>query len=54
MRTLITYFSAQGTTAKVAKELAAMTGADIFEIRPEKPLCWLDRDGTMIEGKTVL
>ena len=24
------------------------------EIRPEKPLCWLDRDGTMIEGKTVL
>ena len=37
MKTLITYFSAQGTTAKVAKELAAMTGADIFEIRPEKP-----------------
>ena len=37
MKTLITYFSAQGTTAKVAKELAAMTGADIFKIRPEKP-----------------
>ena len=37
MKTLITYFSAQGMTAKVAKELAAMTGADIFEIRPEKP-----------------
>jgi len=37
MKTLITYFSAQGTTAKVAKKLAAMTGADIFEIRPEKP-----------------
>ena len=37
MKTLITYFSAQGTTAKVAKELAAMTGADLFEIRPEKP-----------------
>ena len=36
MKTLITYFSAQGTTAKVAKELAAMTGADLFEIRPEK------------------
>ena len=36
MKTLITYFSAQGTTAKVAKELAAMTGADIFDIRPEK------------------
>ena len=37
MKTLITYFSAQGTTARVAKELAAMTGADLFEIRPEKP-----------------
>ena len=37
MKTLITYFSAQGTTAKVAKELAAMTGTDLFEIRPEKP-----------------
>ena len=37
MKTLIAYFSAQGTTAKVAKELAAMTGADLFEIRPEKP-----------------
>jgi len=37
MKTLIAYFSAEGTTARVAKELAAMTGADIFEIRPEKP-----------------
>ena len=37
MKTLITYFSAKGTTAKVAKELAAMIGADFFEIRPEKP-----------------
>lgn len=37
MKTLITYFSAQGTTARVAKALAAMTGADIFEIKPEKP-----------------
>ena len=38
MRTLVTYFSAEaGRTAKVAKELAARLGADIFEIRPEKP-----------------
>ena len=37
MKTLIAYFSAEGTTAKVARELAAMTGADIFEIVPEKP-----------------
>ncbi len=38
MKTLITYFSAEhGTTAKVAKDLAEAIGADLFEIRPEKP-----------------
>lgn len=37
MKTLITYFSAQGTTAKVAKAHATMIDADLFEIRPEKP-----------------
>ena len=37
MKTLIAFFSAEGTTAKVARELAAMTGADLFEIRPETP-----------------
>lgn len=37
MKTLIAYFSAEGTTAKVAKGLAEASGADIFEIKPEKP-----------------
>ncbi len=37
MKPLVTYFSAEGTTAKVAKELAETIGADIFEIKPEKP-----------------
>ena len=32
---LVAYFSATGTTAKVAKKLAAGIGADIYEIRPE-------------------
>ena len=36
MKTLVTYFSAEGTTAKVAKDLAEKLGADLFEIRPEK------------------
>ena len=36
MKTLIAYFSAEGTTAKVAKELAERLGADLFEIRPEQ------------------
>ena len=37
MATLVTYFSAEGTTAKVAKEFAQKTGADIFEIVPNEP-----------------
>lgn len=35
MSTLVTYFSAEGTTAKVAKEYAEKIGADLFEIVPE-------------------
>ncbi len=37
MSTLVTYFSAEGTTAKVAKEYAEKIGADLFEIVPEVP-----------------
>ena len=37
MKTLITYFSASGTTAGVAEKLAKAIGADLFEIKPEKP-----------------
>ncbi|MBE6015780.1 MAG: flavodoxin [Lachnospiraceae bacterium] len=37
MATLVTYFSAEGNTAKVAKEFAQRIGADVFEIVPEKP-----------------
>lgn len=35
-KTLVAYFSASGTTAKVAEDLAAATGADLFEIVPEQ------------------
>lgn len=34
---LVAYFSAEGNTAKVAKTLASVTEADLFEIVPEKP-----------------
>ena len=37
MKTLVTYFSAQGTTANVAKELAEHLNADLFEIQPLHP-----------------
>ena len=36
MPTLVTYFSAEGTTAKVAKEFAQSLSADVFEIVPEQ------------------
>lgn len=45
---LVAYFSAQGTTSKVAKDLAAVAGADLYEIKPkvlytDKDLDWHDK-----------
>ena len=34
---LVAYFSASGVTAEKAKGLAEAVGADIYEIKPEKP-----------------
>lgn len=34
---LVVYFSATGTTRSVAEKMAALTGADIFEIIPARP-----------------
>lgn len=34
---LVAFFSASGTTARVARNLAEAIGADLFEIRPERP-----------------
>ena len=47
-KTLVAYFSAGGTTARVAKGLAGAIGADIYEIRPAVPytkadLNWMDK-----------
>ena len=48
-KTLVAYFSASGTTARVAKELAQAVGADLYEIRPAVPytkadLNWMDKN----------
>ena len=45
---LVAYFSATGTTERVAKDLAAAIGADLFEIAPAEPytsadLNWRDQ-----------
>ena len=37
MKVLVAYFSAGGTTAAMAEAIARETGAELFEIRPEKP-----------------
>ena len=47
-KTLIAYFSASGETRKLAKTLSAVTGGDLFEIRPETAytsadLNWMDK-----------
>ena len=37
MKTLTVFFSAEGTTAKIAKEFAKSKETDLFEIVPEQP-----------------
>ena len=34
-KTLVVYFSATGTTEKLAKKLSSVTGGDLHEIVPE-------------------
>ena len=45
---LVAYFSASGSTAKLADSLAAAAGADLYEIKPAVPyvkgdLNWMDK-----------
>ena len=47
-RTLVAYFSASGSTAKLAKTLASAAEAELYEIRPAVPyerrdLNWMDK-----------
>ena len=45
-KVLVAYFSATGTTARVADKLAKATGADLFEIKPAQPYTSADLDWT--------
>ena len=45
---LVAYFSAQGSTAKLAKTLASAAGAELYEIKPavhyeRRDLNWMDK-----------
>ena len=48
-KTLVAYFSTTGMTEKVAKEIAEIANADLFEIKPAIPytradLNWMDKN----------
>lgn len=47
MKTLVAYFSATGTTEAVAKDLAEVTGATLYEIKPEVKYTSADLDWTV-------
>ena len=53
-KVLVAYFSVGGTTAKAARELAAVEKADLFEIRPEIPYVPADLDYTNKQSRTTL
>ena len=43
-KVLVAYFSASGTTKGIAQQLAEVAGADLHEIKPEKPYTDADLD----------
>lgn len=51
-KTLVAYFSASGSTAEVAKEIANIEKADLFEIKPVKPYTTADLDWTNKDSRT--
>ena len=53
-KTLVAYFSASGTTEKVAKDLAAATVADLFQIAPEQPYTNADLNWQNKKSRTTI
>ncbi len=53
-RKLVAYFSASGTTAKVAETLAEAIGADIYEIEPAAPYSKADLDWTNQKSRSSI
>lgn len=49
---LVTYFSATGTTAKVAQNLAKAIDADLYEIEPAVPYTAADLDWTNKQSRS--
>ena len=53
-KALVAYFSASGTTRHVAKDLAKVARADLFEIEPEQPYTAADLDWTNKQSRSTL
>ena len=53
-KALIAYFSASGTTARVARDMADATGADLYEIRPAQPYTEADLDWTNKKSRSTV
>ena len=51
-KVLVAYFSASGTTKRVAENLAKATGGDLYEIRPLKPYTNADLDWTNKQSRS--
>lgn len=52
--TLVAYFSATGTTAEAAKQLAKAANADIYEIEPEQKYTDADLDWTNKQARSTV
>ncbi len=52
-KTLVVYFSATGTTKAVAERIAAVTGADIYEIIPSEPYSAADLNWNDSSSRTT-
>ena len=53
-KVLIAYFSASGMTRTAAEKLAAVAGADLFEIKPETLYTITDLDWTNKQSRSTL
>jgi len=53
-KVLVAYFSASGVTRTAAEKLAAVAGADLFEIKPETLYTAADLDWTNKQSRSTL
>ena len=53
-KVLVAYFSASGVTKGVAEQLAAVAGADLYEIKPERPYTDADLDWTDKQSRSTV